>query len=124
MRPVSFQERVRLYQRAKIGFNVHWNDFGLGNQRLYHLPANGVMQICDCADYLDIVYMPGEEIVGFRKADDLIDKLRYYLEHESDRNSIVLRAFQRTMKEYQFATIAKNMAHLIRAGMDRIAWNG
>ena len=46
------RERVELYQRSRIGFNVHWNEYGLGNQRLYHLPANGVMQICDCADSL------------------------------------------------------------------------
>ena len=70
--PVSLGRRVELYQRARIGFNVHWSEHGLGNQRLYHLPANGVMQICDCADSLARVFEPEQEIVGYRGADDLI----------------------------------------------------
>src|SRR4029079_11891755 len=34
IRPLSFPERVRLHQRSKIGINIHWNDYGLGNERL------------------------------------------------------------------------------------------
>jgi hypothetical protein len=30
VRAISFPERVELYQRSKIGFNVHWNEYGPG----------------------------------------------------------------------------------------------
>ena len=118
IRPIGFKERVRLYQRAKIGFNLHWNEFGLGNQRLYILPANGVMQICDCPGYLPRVYRVGEEAVAFRNRDELIDRIRYYLDHEAERKRIALAGFRRVMKDYRFADVTRRAAALMvqRAG--------
>jgi len=121
--PVSLQERVSLYQRARIGINIHWNEHGLGNQRLYHLPANGVMQISDCADDLHRIYEPGREIVGYRGADDLIDKIRYFLSHEAEREAISRAAYRRTMRDYRFAEVASQAANLIERGMERIGWH-
>jgi spore maturation protein CgeB len=122
VRPVSFEERVKLYQRAKIGFNIHWNEYGLGNQRLYHLPANGVMQICDCPKHVDRIYRTGEEIVTYSGADDLIDKITYYLGHDEERKRIALQGYRRAMKEYRTAQVKQRAAQLIRAGMERISW--
>ncbi len=123
VRPVSFEERVALYQRAKIGINLHWNDYGLGNQRLYHLPANGVMQISDCASHLNHVFEIGKEVVAYRGADELIDRIRYYLGHEDDREEIARRGYQRTMDCYRFATVTRRAGRLIAEGMIRIGWN-
>lgn len=122
IRPVSFEERVRLYQRAKIGFNIHWNNYGLGNQRLYHLPANGVMQICDCPEYLGKIYEIGKEVASYRNADDLIDKLAYYLEHEEERLQVAMQGYERTICEYRFASVTQRAGQLIREGMSRIGW--
>jgi len=122
IRSIGFEDRVRLYQRSKIGFNIHWNEYGLGNQRLFHLPANGVMQICDCPQLLDRVFRPGEEIVGFRRFDELIDKLRYYLVHDEERNSIALNSFRRTMGEYRFSQVTRMAGSLIANGMNRREW--
>jgi spore maturation protein CgeB len=120
--PVGIQERVALYQRARVGINIHWNEYGLGNQRLYHLPANGVMQLSDCADSLHRIFEPDREIVGYRNADDLIDKLKYFLLNESEREAVARRAYRRTMRDYRFAGVARQAGVLIRKGMERIAW--
>jgi len=121
--PLSFQDRVAIYQRSKIGFNVHWNEFGLGNQRLYHLPANGVMQVSDCAAHLDRIFAVNREVVGYRGTDDLIDRLRYYLDHDQDRREIAAAGYRRVMKDYRFATVCRRAVELIRAGMERIGWS-
>jgi len=120
--PVSFQERVKLYQSSKLGFNIHWNEYGVGNQRLFHLPANGVMQISDGTDYLSRFFVPGEEIIGYRDPDDLIDKLRYYLANDSAREEIARSAYRRVMREYRFVTVTRRAAELIAAGMARLNW--
>jgi len=120
--PVTLQERVALYQRSCIGFNVHWNEHGLGNQRLYHLPANGVMQISDCADSLFRVFEPDREVVGYRSVDDLIDKLKHFLENEAEREAIARAGYRRTMRDYGFRTVARLTGERIREGMERIGW--
>jgi len=122
IRGVTFQDRVRLYQRARIGFNVHWNDYGLGNQRLFHLPANGVMQVCDCTQLLDRVFRPGKEIVGYESGDDLIKKLQYYLENDDERKGIALEAYRQVMVKYRFAAVTRHAGELIERGMQRIDW--
>lgn len=119
VRPVSYQQRVQLYQRAKIGFNIHWDEYGLGNQRLYHLPANGVMQVCDCGPYLDRVFETGKEIAAYNSTDELIDKLKYYLDHDQEREAIAIHGYKRAMKDYRFATVTRWAGKLIKAGMER-----
>jgi hypothetical protein len=117
IRPISHPGRVALYKRAKIGVNIHWSEYGLGNQRLYMLPANGAMQICDCAPYLDNVYKTGEEIVGFAGFSDLVEKIQHYLNSDDEREAIALRAFERTLRDYRFADITRRAADLMEAGM-------
>ena len=118
--PVSYEERVRLYRRAKIGFNIHWDNFTLGNQRLYHLPANGVMEISDCARDLGQIYAPGSEIVGYESADDLIDRIRHYLAHDDERLAIARAGYHRTMQDYRIGRVTRQAGKLIERGMTKL----
>ena len=120
IRPVSFSKRVNLYQRSKIGVNIHWNQYGLGNQRLFHLPANGVMQICDCRSLMSIVFEDGKEIVTYSSEEELIEKMRYYISHDDEREEIARQAYRRVMREYRFKTVMQAAAQKIRAGMQKI----
>jgi spore maturation protein CgeB len=113
IRPIGFQERVRLYRRSKVGFNVHWNEFGLGNQRLYHLSANAVAQICDCADHVSHIYQPGKEIDTYRSADELLQKIDHYLQNDTERRKLATAAYRRTMAEYRIETVTRHAARLI-----------
>ncbi|HEV2718822.1 MAG TPA: glycosyltransferase [Thermoanaerobaculia bacterium] len=98
MRPAAFEEYVPLYQRTKIGFNVHnRGDYTVGSYRLFELPANGVMQISDGGEYLDSFFRVGEEIVRHQRSD-LIDKIRYYLDHDEERNRIALAGYRKVMR--------------------------
>lgn len=124
MKAISFPERTRLHQRAKIGFNVHWNEYGLGNQRLYYLPANGVMQICDSQHYLNRIFKVGKEVVAYKGVDELIEKIRYYLEHEGERKEIALNGFRRVVKDYRFSDILRKSADYIVEGMARTGKTG
>ena len=40
-------------------------------------------------------FEPGEEIVGYRGADELVDKIRCYLAHDEERKRIVLAGYRR-----------------------------
>ena len=123
MRPLPFDQYVPLYQRAKIGFNLHnRGKYTLGSYRLFDLPGNGVMQISDGDEYLDEYFKVGEEIVGYRDADDLIDKLHYYLEHEDERQRIALNGYRRTINDHRMPTRMREAGELIEKGMARIGW--
>jgi spore maturation protein CgeB len=118
--PVSFDAYVPLYQRSKIGFNVHnRGDYTVGSYRLFELPANGVMQISDGGAHLDTFFETGSEIVRYHNADDLIDEIEYYLEHDDERNAIALKAYGRVMREDRINVRLQQAGRLIQQGMQQ-----
>jgi spore maturation protein CgeB len=119
IREVAFEQYVPLYQRAKIGFNVHnRGDYTVGGYRLFELPANGVMQISDGGEYLGTFFDVGSEVVGYRNADDLIDKIRYYLSHDAEREQVALAGYRRAMRDHRLRVRMRQAGELIRRGMD------
>ena len=123
IRPIDFTQYVPLYQRARIGINIHnRGDYTVGNYRLFDLPANGVLQISDGGEYLRSFFDVDHEIVSYRSADDLIERVRYYLDHDDERKRIALNGYRRVMRDHRFAMRMMQGGDLIERGMKRIGW--
>lgn len=115
---VPFSQYVPLYQRAKIGINVHnRGDYTVGGYRLFDLPANGVMQISDGGQFLDQFFSVGEEVVSYKDADELIDKVKYYLSHDEERERIALNGFRRVRRDYGISTLLRKAVDIIASGI-------
>jgi spore maturation protein CgeB len=118
IRSLGFEEFIPLYHRTKLGINVHnRGDYTVGGYRLFELPANGVMQISDGGPFLEAFYDPGREVVGYSSADDLIDKIRYYLEHDQEREAIARAGFRRVMRDHRMTQRFRQAGDLIASGM-------
>lgn len=115
IRSIDQADYVPLYQRAKIGFNLHnRGKYTVGSYRLFELPANGVMQLSDGDEYLGAFFAEGDEVVGYRNADDLIDKIRHYLTHDAERERIARNAYRRVMRDYRIGHLLQQAANIIR----------
>ncbi len=118
VKPVDFKEYVSLYQRSKIGINIHnRGDYTVGGYRMYDLPANGVMQICDGGKYLKCFFNVEEEIVPYKSVNELVEKVKYYLEHDKERERIALNGFRRVQKDYKIAQKLIKAGDLILKGI-------
>lgn len=118
IRPVSFDEYVPLYQRSKIGFNVHnRGDFTVGSYRLFELPGNGVMQISDGGPYLNDFFKLDDEIIGYSGADDLVRKLEFYLENDDLRRNIALNGYRRVMRDHRFRYRMNQLGAIVESGL-------
>ena len=113
---IKLDQFVPLYQRSKIGVNIHLT-YGPINQRLYELPANGVMQICDCSNGLGDVYDVGKEVIGYRTMEEAVELVNYYLDNDGERKKIAIAGFKRVMKDYLQQTIFHKMRKQIVDGM-------
>lgn len=91
---------VELYQNTKIGFNIHMS-YGPSNQRLYELPINGVMQLCDCKKGLSRIYKIGEEVVSYDNISDAIKKIEYYLHNDEERRKIAQSGYKKAIEHYK-----------------------
>jgi spore maturation protein CgeB len=115
VRPVNSQEYVPLYQRCKIGINIHNRGmYTVGNYRLFDLPGNGVMQISDGGDFLNNFFEVGEEIIGYNAFDDLIDKINYFLEHDAERERIAVNGYRRVMLDHRIQMRLRQAGELIQ----------
>lgn len=121
VRPLAFEQHVPLYQRSKIGINLHnRGKYTVGNYRLFDLAGNGVMQISDGDEYLNDFFRVGEEIATYSNADDLVDKIRYYLANDDERRAIANCGYERVMKDHRFAQRMRQLGELIKQGMARL----
>jgi spore maturation protein CgeB len=70
--------------------------------RTFEVPACGGFLLTGDADNLQEYYVEGKEIVAFTNFNDLIEKCRYYLAHEAERQKIAQAGYERTVKEHSY----------------------
>jgi glycosyltransferase involved in cell wall biosynthesis len=118
VRAIPQSAYIPLYQRAKVGFNLHnRGKYTVGGYRLYELPANGVMQISDGDEYLGTFFDVGNEIVGYANADELIERIRFFLADDAERTRIARNAYRRVMRDYRIKTLLHKAAGIITRAM-------
>lgn len=109
---LTIGNELKFLRRAKIGPNVH-NSTGPINFRLYVLPANGVLQICDNKKYLGKVYEVGKEVIGFDSIEECVDLCNYYIIHDEERLEIALAGWKRVMRDYTEVPIFSRVLALV-----------
>lgn len=90
---------VKAYNASKIAININ-GDYPYLNMRNFETPACGPMLITSDVPDLSRCFQVGEEVVAFSDLDDLRAKLSYYLTHDTERQAIADRGFQRTHAEH------------------------
>lgn len=115
IRPIRMDEYVSLYQRTKIGFNIHnRGKYTVGNFRMFELPANGVMQVSDGSEYLDHFFAP-DEIVGADDVGRMIERIEYFLGHEKERREMALQGYRAALGRHRISHRIEHLADLLDA---------
>lgn len=123
---VSTDDCVKIYNAAKINLNLHSSTFhedvnpngDFINPRTFEIAACSGFQLVDERAELHDFFRVGEEIVTFKTIDDLKEKIRYYLQNASERETIAAKARDRVLREHTFEHRLKEM--LVHVYQDRI----
>lgn len=91
-RPVWGSELLQLLQGARIVLNITRTDFygaetGI-NLRIFEALAAGCFLLTDHCEEIAELLQPGLEIETFRSAEELADKVRFYLTNDTARRRI------------------------------------
>lgn len=70
--------------------------------RNFEVPGCGGFLLTNYADNLKDYYEIGKEIVVYEGTRDLIEKIRYYLEHDAEREEIARAGYERTLRDHTF----------------------
>ena len=79
---------------------AHYGDQIKG--RNFEIPGCGGFLLTGKADNLEQYYEIGKEVVSFTNVDDLIDKVRYYLAHDDERQAIAQSGYKRTIRDHTY----------------------
>ena len=77
--------------------------------RIFEVNGCGSFQLSYYVEGIANCYVPDREIVIYADVDDLIEKIRFYLEHDALRESIAEAGYNRTLQEHTFAHRFKNV---------------
>lgn len=70
--------------------------------RPFEIAGYGGFVISGQADNIEDYYRDGKEMVFYKNTDDLIKKIRYYINNEKDREAIARAGHEKTMREHTY----------------------
>ena len=70
--------------------------------RNFEIPGCKGFLLTSGADNLTDYYEDGKEIVIYKDINDMIDKIKYYLEHNEEREAIAKAGYERTLQEHTY----------------------
>lgn len=79
--------------------------------RHFEVPACGGFTIAGKADDIENYYAPDKEMVFYDSVPDLIEKIKYYLEHNEEREAIARAGYERTIRDH---TYEKRLSEIFR----------
>lgn len=80
--------------------------------RHFEINACGGFQLSYYVEGIERHYAIGDEIALYASIEDMIEKVRYYLKHEDEREAIALRGYERTLRDH---TAEKRFGDLFNA---------
>ena len=108
------ESMMRVLSSVKISINVH-GDFMRygGNMRLFECAGLGVFQLVDDRPGVREWFTVGEHLVTFSDAEDLREKVRYYLAHDEERARIAAAGRAHVLEHHRYDQRLREVERLL-----------
>lgn len=103
---VSTYEMIKIFNQSKINLNLSNASRGQINQikgRDFEIPGCGGFMLTGYNEDLEEYFSIGEEIEVYKDVDDLIQKIRFYLKEEDERERIKERGYLRVLRDHTYS---------------------
>ena len=97
-------DMYNILYNSEITLNRHIDIAGdhAGNMRLYESTGVGTMLITDYKSDLHELFNPGKELETYKTKGELLEKVKYYLDHEKEREKIAKAGQRRTLADHTY----------------------
>ncbi|RPI74445.1 MAG: glycosyltransferase family 1 protein [Desulfobacteraceae bacterium] len=108
-----------LYQillNSKLTINCHIDAAGefADNMRLFEATGMGTLLITDYKQNLHTLFDIDKEIITYHNSMECVEKILYYLEHETERSAIAKAGQSRTFKEHTYDHRARELVDIVK----------
>jgi hypothetical protein len=114
-------DMYRTLGESRITINRHIDvaERYANNMRLYEATGMGAMLLTDAKDNLGELFEVGREVVAYGSADEAVELVRYYAEHDEERERIAQAGQARTLREHTYELRMKELVEILRAHLGR-----
>jgi glycosyltransferase involved in cell wall biosynthesis len=118
--PVYEEKMTEVFYGSRISINIlRKQNKGAHNMRTFEAPACGVFTLAERSEEHLQFFVEGKEAEYFASPQELIDKIRYYLDHESKREEIAKRGYKRCIKsDYSYLSRSREVLKAYRGITD------
>lgn len=113
--PVFGLQYYEILASSKMTFNSHIDcaEQYAGNMRLFEATGAGACLITDRKVNLPEMFEPDVEVVTYSSVEECSEKVRYLLDHDSERESIAAAGQRRVLRDHTFENRARFLNDLI-----------
>ncbi|WP_417886311.1 glycosyltransferase family protein [Zunongwangia sp.] len=110
------KELIEVYTNSKIAVNISRDDYMIdANLRCFEIMASGALLLTKMPTELTALPLnEGEHFVGYTDTENLLAKIEYYLEHDSERIQIALNGYKAVNEKHDFYHRAAKIIELIQ----------
>jgi len=118
-KPVFGLRYYEVLARSKVAFNSHIDcaEQYAGNMRLFEATGAGACLVTDRKHNLPEMFEPDVEVVTYGSVEECAEKVRYLLEHDSEREAIGAAGQRRVLRDHTFEKRAQSLDALIRQAL-------
>jgi spore maturation protein CgeB len=95
-----FEDAARKFSQSKIVFNISIKDDV--NMRVFEALSTGSFLLTNWIPTLGNLFDDGKLLVTYKTLDEMVEKARYYLEHEEEREAIAQAGHEEFMKKHTY----------------------
>jgi spore maturation protein CgeB len=107
-------DMYNILYNSKIVINRHVDVAGntAGNMRMFEVTGVGAMLLTDYKQNLHEFFKIGKEIESYKSANELSQKISYYLKHEPERKKIARAGQIKTLKDHTYKKRMEDLAKI------------
>lgn len=108
-----FQDAARIYKKSKICINVAMKEDL--NMRCFEVMGAGGFLLTDYVPYMEELFEDGKHCAIYRSHDEAVDKAKYYLSHDEERERIAQAGHELVLNNH---TIDKRVDRILEVAKE------
>jgi spore maturation protein CgeB len=114
MRSITHSQINEIYNSSKMCLNYHHEQSKEGlNPRVFEILGSGAFQLVDHKRQLSDLFDVGKEVTCYDSENDLLEKIRYFLDNPHEGSKIANRGEQRVRSMHTYGSRIKHLLRVV-----------